>query len=100
MNEHLQPWLARYAQSHRNPVNKHLHQLCVPLILFAAIGLLRAAALPGAGFNLALPAIVLALVYYLWLSPTRAIGMAILLIAFYLLADASLRRFGTGCTSP
>jgi len=36
-------WLSEYGTSHRNPVNKLLHWICVPLIVLTVFGLLWSA---------------------------------------------------------
>jgi len=36
----LETWLAQYGESHRNPVNRQIHKLCVPAIFFSLVGLL------------------------------------------------------------
>jgi uncharacterized membrane protein YGL010W len=36
----MQRWLDWYAGDHRNPVNHLIHVLCIPLIVFSAMGLL------------------------------------------------------------
>ena len=60
----------RYGESHRNPVNKAIHWICVPLITWSVLAALWAwspiAAYVGIG---------LALVFYAWLSPAIAAGM-------------------------
>lgn len=61
---------SRYAESHRNPTNKAIHWVCVPLITWSVIALLWAWS-PIAAYVL----IALALVFYVWLSPVIAIGM-------------------------
>jgi len=62
----------RYGESHRNPVNKAIHWICVPLITWSVLAALWAwspvAAYIGIG---------LALVFYAWLSPVIALGMLI-----------------------
>jgi len=62
----------RYGESHRNPVNKTIHWICVPLITWSVLAVLWAwspvAAYIGIG---------LALVFYAWLSPVIALGMLI-----------------------
>lgn len=35
-----QAWFDEYGDSHRNPTNKLIHWICVPLIFFSTIGLL------------------------------------------------------------
>ena len=66
--------LARYGDSHRNPVNEWVHIVCVPLIVFSLLGLLwsvhAAVALVGS---------VAALAYYMKLSRPLALGMLAML---------------------
>ena len=61
---------ARYSESHRNPTNKAIHWVCVPLITWSVLALLWAWS-PIAAYGL----IGIALVFYAWLSPVIAIGM-------------------------
>ncbi|MFO1323861.1 MAG: Mpo1-like protein [Burkholderiales bacterium] len=61
---------ARYAESHRNPANKAIHWVCVPLITWSVIALLWAWS-PFAAYAF----IALALAFYAWLSPAIAVGM-------------------------
>ena len=61
---------ARYSESHRNPTNKAIHWVCVPLITWSVLALLWAWS-PIAAYVL----IGIALVFYAWLSPVIAIGM-------------------------
>jgi len=60
----------RYGESHRNPANKAIHWICVPLITWSVLAALWAwspiAAYVGIG---------LALAFYAWLSPPIALGM-------------------------
>jgi len=65
--------LARYAESHRNPVNELIHLVCIPAIVFSLLGILWALH-PAA----ALVAVGAALVYYARLSRPFAVGMAVL----------------------
>jgi len=66
----------RYGESHRNPANKAIHWICVPLITWSALAALWAwsplAAYVGIG---------LALAFYAWLSPSIALGMLVVLTA-------------------
>lgn len=62
--------LARYGESHRHPVNKAIHWVCVPLITWCVLALLWAAS-PVATCVF----VALALCFYLWLSPPIALGM-------------------------
>jgi len=61
---------ARYSESHRNPTNKAIHWVCVPLVTWSVLALLWAWS-PIAAYVL----IGIALVFYAWLSPVIAIGM-------------------------
>lgn len=36
----LQQWFDEYGESHKNPVNKAIHYICVPTIFFSIVGLL------------------------------------------------------------
>jgi len=62
--------LDRYGEFHRNPVNKAIHWVCVPLIVWSVLGALWFAS-PVAAYA----AIGATTVFYLWLSPPLALGM-------------------------
>lgn len=38
----IDQWFDEYGESHRNPVNKLTHWICVPLITFSVLGMLWA----------------------------------------------------------
>lgn len=65
--------LARYGESHRNPVNELIHIVCIPAIVFSLLGILWA-------IHPIVPLLVVAvaLVYYSKLSRTFALGMAVM----------------------
>jgi uncharacterized membrane protein YGL010W len=74
-------WLTEYGSSHENPTNKLLHWICVPPIVLSVMGLLWSAPVPW-GFNALSPwlnwaTIVTgaAVLYYLVLSPSLALGV-------------------------
>jgi len=81
-------WLNDYGDSHRNPANKLLHWVCVPVIVWCLIGLLWSlpfpnvvrATLPAANWGSI--AVIAALVYYSLLSVRLALGALPLLLAF------------------
>ena len=78
-------WLEEYGESHRHPVNKALHWICVPVIVLTVMGFLRSLPVPAAfaplpGLDWATLAVVLAVGYYLRLSTALALGAAPLLI--------------------
>jgi uncharacterized membrane protein YGL010W len=81
-------WLEDYGDSHKNPANKTLHWICVPVIAWCVLGLLWLLPFPDAirathpAANWAGVAVLAALVYYAVLSPRLALGAAPLLLAF------------------
>ncbi|MBC5994106.1 Mpo1 family 2-hydroxy fatty acid dioxygenase [Pontibacter cellulosilyticus] len=82
----MQQWFNEYGQSHQNHTNKLIHWICVPLIFFSIIGLL--ASIPSGALKAPFPApiqpyihfgtivILLGLLFYLRLSFTMFLGMA------------------------
>ena len=67
-------WLDDYGDSHRNHNNKALHWICVPVIVWCVLGLLRSLPFPGRiravypAANWASFAVLAALLYYAMLS--------------------------------
>lgn len=72
--------LARYADSHRNPVNERIHFVCVPAIVLSLLGILW-----SIHPLLALLGCIAALAYYWRLSRPFAIGMLAMSAAMLLL---------------
>ncbi len=87
MTRRAQAWFDEYSESHRNPTNKVLHWVCVPVILLSVVGLLWALPFPGAlrstspFLNWATVVAVLAVAYYFTLSATLGIGMIVVMLA-------------------
>lgn len=86
-------WFDEYSDSHRHPVNKAVHWVCVPAIVFSVLGLLSLAPLPVLAArwpwaNLGTLAAALALLYYLRLSPALALGVLPLLALTFIGIDA------------
>ena len=83
----IDKWFEEYGESHQNSLNKKIHWICIPLIVFSLIGLLWT--VPNhlllkiySGkfsilFNWATLFIVVVIFYYLVLSYKIAIGMFI-----------------------
>jgi len=76
-------WFEKYGESHQNPINKTIHWICIPLIMFSLMGMLWSVPLPSALqihplINLGTLLIVFALIFYLKLSVTLALGMLII----------------------
>jgi len=89
--------LSAYGASHQNPVNKRVHWVCVPAIVFSLLGLLGLlwllpvpAGLPS-WLNWAGMVIALAMVYYFVLAPRLALGM-ILVVVLNVAALVALER--------
>lgn len=70
----LHTWLEEYAESHQNNLNIAIHWCCVPLIFWSITGFLFLITLPVVG-NMAIPALLLVVLYYLNLSKTLWAGM-------------------------
>ncbi len=69
----------RYGESHRNPANKAIHWVCVPLITWSVLAALWAWSAVAAYVGIAF-----ALAFYAWLSPSLAFGMlAVLAVMVY-----------------
>ncbi|MFK2893231.1 DUF962 domain-containing protein [Dyella flagellata] len=82
----MSEWLASYSQDHQHPINRVLHWICVPLIVWSALALLWTAPVPVSLLRpgaWAVFAIVLAFAWY-WKRSHR-LGAA-LLIALAILA--------------
>lgn len=67
---------ASYGRYHQNPVNKAVHWVCVPLIVWSVLGMFWAAS-PTAAWI----AIAAATLFYLFLSLPLAIGMLVIVAA-------------------
>lgn len=85
----MQQWLDEYTDSHRHPTNKTIHWICVPLILFSVLGLLWLLPVPAylaetsPWLNWATLAAAASVAYYLMLSPTLAVGMALVMAVMF-----------------
>jgi uncharacterized membrane protein YGL010W len=77
--------LDEYGESHLNPVNKALHWVCVPVILWTIVALLWALPFPdiiklgGYPLNWAILALLMVQIYYFRLSLSLAIGMLVII---------------------
>jgi uncharacterized membrane protein YGL010W len=85
-------WLDEYSASHRNSINKALHWICVPLIVWSLIGLLWSLPAPGRAqleyANWASYAVAAAVLYYAVLSMPLALGVLPVLAAMLFSVDA------------
>jgi len=82
-------WFAEYGESHQNHANETIHWVCVPVIFFCVLGLVRSIPVPAGlaetapWFDWALPFMVLALVFYLRLSPLLSLGLLTFMTCCY-----------------
>lgn len=89
----IESWLSEYGESHQNPTNKLVHWVCVPVIFFCVVGLLYGVKLgvllaPGLQLNLAMVVLLATILYYVRLSPSLAVGMALFAGVCLFLAEA------------
>ena len=86
-------WLSEYGLSHRNPTNKLLHWICVPLIMLTVLGLLWSLPVPAKfssvspWLNWATLFATATLFYYLLLSPSLAVGVLITFVVLLLATE-------------
>lgn len=72
----LDEWLTDYSDSHQHPINKLIHWICVPTIMFCILGMLWAVWEPAAVLLIAA-----ATLFYLRLSPRLYVGMVFVVLA-------------------
>ena len=77
----LDSYLERYGEHHRNPVNKAIHWIAVPLIMFSLLGLVWMIPFPRITtfLNWASFLIAFSLYYYWTLSRPMAVAMLVLI---------------------
>lgn len=77
-------WFEEYGESHRNPVNKLIHWVCVPMIFWSVIAILWEIPVPNAlaatplPVNWAVLVAVLVLAWYFLMNRALAAGMLII----------------------
>ena len=80
----IRQWLNEYGESHQDSTNKTVHWICVPIIFFSITGLLYGIKLPfrlaGIEGNLAIVALLAAVIYYFFLSRTIWIGLLLFIL--------------------
>lgn len=88
--------LIEYGASHRNPVNKIIHWICVPVIFVCTVGIISSIPFPLAQGTWAHVLSALALVFYVRLSPRLAVGMfGFIFFSFWLLAQVKAAGYDT-----
>ncbi len=92
--------LEEYGASHKNKTNKLIHWICVPAIFFVIIGLLWSIPTPESFSRFNFPvnfgtiSLLLAMLYYLSLSPSLTLGM-IFVAAGIVAGNNYLDKLGT-----
>ncbi|HEY6642082.1 DUF962 domain-containing protein [Povalibacter sp.] len=90
-------WLSEYGESHRDPTNKWLHWICVPVIVISLVGLLWSVPVPAAFSDISpllnWGTILLAagVLYYFAISWSLALGM-VLFVGVVVLAILGLQE--------
>lgn len=93
-------WFAAYGASHQNPVNKAIHWICVPAIVFSLIGLLWSIPVPATmadwreWVNFGSLFVAAAMLYYFVLSWPLALGMCLVSL-LVIWGNAALDRLDT-----
>lgn len=91
-------WFGGYSRDHRHPINRAIHWVCVPVILWCVIALLWLIPVP-AGFAQqgawAAPAMFAAFLFYHRLSRNLGWAMALALIAFALITASLHAALGS-----
>src|SRR3546814_1419296 len=105
----LQQYIDRYEEHHRNPVNKAIHWVAVPLIMFSLLGLIWMIPFPLNTTFLNWASFVIAFsIYYYWtLSRPMAVAMVIVvgIMSYFIVrvelsvAQPALDRKSTRLTS-
>ena len=62
----LDDWLTEYAESHRHPLNRIIHKVCVPLILWTIVGFFSLVPAPVATLNTRLGVAPFLCAFTLW----------------------------------
>lgn len=100
----MQEWFDAYGQSHVNPINKAFHWICVPLIFFSILGILSLVSFDivtslfpeswAPYLHLGSLLILLALLFFIRLSVSIAIGM--LVVSVFMLYMVALSHWYLG----
>lgn len=73
-------WFSEYGESHRNPVNKVIHWICVPLIFWSVVALAWSIPSPFGWLNWAVLAAIGAQAWYIALSPRLSVGIGLFML--------------------
>lgn len=88
-------WINEYGESHQNPVNKLIHWICVPAIVYSVVGLLWSLPVPvvfsdtSPILNWGTLFLMASVVYYFILSIPLALGMVVVIFGLVYLLNWS-----------
>lgn len=91
MKKTADQWFAEYGESHQDHTNELIHWICVPVIFWSVLGFVWSIPVPDAlvarapWFNWALPAVLLAGIFYARLSPALSAGLLLFMSLCYVL---------------
>ena len=90
----LETWLSEYSFSHKNPINKKIHYICVPLIMWSILGLFWSIPVGNNLLNVASVFSLVCLVFYFRLDRLMSCVMALfisfmLFLCFWLQAESA-----------
>jgi uncharacterized membrane protein YGL010W len=79
-------WFSEYGSSHKNPINKLIHWVCVPLIYLVIVGLLWSIATPGVMqkipyLNWGTLSVLISIIFYVRLSLSLSVGLTLFALA-------------------
>jgi uncharacterized membrane protein YGL010W len=90
-------WFGNYSKDHRNPVNRLIHWVCVPVILWSAIAALWvipvSPSIGRPGFWCAM-AMIGAFAFYWKMSKPIGLAMLLVFVVFGLVTEALYRSIG------
>ncbi len=93
----IEEYMSEYGESHQNPTNKTIHHVCVPVILFASVGILKALPVPVSWpiyLDFSTIVTVLVLLFYLSLKNIRVFfGMALTILSMHFILELLRPRF-------
>tara|TARA_B100001540_G_scaffold232040_1_gene206260 strand:+ start:372 stop:845 length:474 start_codon:yes stop_codon:yes gene_type:complete len=91
----IHEWNDEYSRYHKNKINKIIHWICIPLIMFSLLGLLSKINIIKLNTDSIFFSIrgleifiIIAIGYYLKISKSLAIGMSLITLLFVLIIES------------
>ncbi len=92
--KNLEAYIAEYSEAHQNKQNILIHKICVPLILFSLLGIMKAFPVPESWplwLDWSVVFLISSFIYYGFFKNLRVIGALLLLITPMILVLELLR---------